>query len=179
MSSQPSGMRTSLRARRPWPGRIGWVLAIWLVVVGFGAVLGHQPNVPQLAALLVAVAVLAWYVLDHLGTTSVTHWPASDLYRSRARRGQDFRVTNLASRLEAARTRREAREGLVEDLHQQLSIIIRERLHAKHGLVIEDEPEWSRGVMPPELWNFVTDPPDPDLWRPATLDQVLRRIEQW
>jgi hypothetical protein len=178
MISQPRGIRSALLALRPWRGRIGWVVAIWLVVVGFGAFLGYQPNVPQLAALLVAAAVLAWYLLDHLGTT-VTHWPASDLYRSRARRGQDFRVTNLAGRLDAAHTRREAREGLVEDLHQQLSTIVRERLHAKHGLVIEDEPDWSRGVMPPELWSLVTDPPDPDLWRPGLLDHILRRIEQW
>jgi hypothetical protein len=168
-----------LQTLRPWRGRIGWVVASWLVVVGFGAFLGHRPNIPQLAALLVAVAVLAWYVLDHLGTTTVTHWPASDLYRSRARRGQDFRVTNLATRIEAAKTRREGREGLVQDLHQQLGTIIRERLHAKHGLVIEEEPDWSRGVMPPELWSFVTDPPDPNLWRSGRLDQILRRIEQW
>jgi hypothetical protein len=179
MNGQPSGIRTTLQTLRPWRGRIGWVVASWLVVVGFGAFLGHRPNIPQLAALLVAVAVLAWYVLDHLGTTTVTHWPASDLYRSRARRGQDFRVTNLATRIEAAKTRREGREGLVQDLHQQLGTIIRERLHAKHGLVIEEEPDWSRGVMPPELWSFVTDPPDPNLWRSGRLDQILRRIEQW
>jgi hypothetical protein len=179
MNSQPSGIRTTLQTLRPWRGRIGWVVASWLVIVGFGAFLGHRPNIPQLAALLVAVAVLAWYVLDHLGTTTVTHWPASDLYRSRARRGQDFRVTNLATRIEAAKTRREGREGLVQDLHQQLGTIIRERLHAKHGLVIEEEPDWSRGVMPPELWSFVTDPPDPNLWRSGRLDQILRRIEQW
>lgn len=179
MSSPPSGIRQVFGALCPWRGRIGWVLAGWLVVVGFGAFLGHRPQVPQLAALFVAVAVLVWYLLDHVGSPTAAHWPASDLYRSRARRGQDFRVSNLTTRLEAARTRHEGREGLVADLHQQLSAIIRERLHAKHGLVIEEEPEWSRGVMPPELWDFVAEPANPDLWRASTLDPILRRIEQW
>ena len=82
-------------------------------------------------------------------------------------RGNDFRVTNLAGRLEAANTRGEGRESVVHDLHLQLQILIRERLHAKHGIVAEEEPRWAQGVTPP------------DLYRPQRLDPILRRIEQW
>lgn len=179
MTSQPSSIRAALDASRPWRRRLVWVVVGWVLVIAFGALLGQLPSVPQLAALFAAVAMISWYLVDHAEANTITHWPTSDLYRSRSHRGQDFRVTNLATRLSTAGFLRETREGLVDDLHGQLSTIIRERLYAKHGLVIEEEPDWSEGVMPPELWDFLMHVPDPDLWRRDRLDQIIRRIEQW
>jgi hypothetical protein len=152
---------------------------VWLALVAFGAVLGQDASVPQLAALIVALAMLVWYLVDHAASNAVTHWPVSDLYRSRSHRGQDFRVTNLAARLQGANERGEGRESLVDDLHGQLTAVIRERLHAKHGLVLEDEPKWAQGVMPPALWGFIMSMPDPELYRPERLNAVLEHIEKW
>lgn len=174
-----SAIRDRLRTTRPWPRRVAWAAGLWLVLVAFGAVLGQDASVPQLAALILAVAMVTWYLVDHAASNAVTHWPTGDLYRYRVQRGQDFRVTNLASRLQSANERGEGRESLVEDLHAQLTTIIRERLHAKHGLVLEEEPKWSEGVMPPELWDFIMHLPDPSLYRPETLTAVVERIEKW
>lgn len=177
--TQLSGIRDLLRTTRPWHRRIAWVVGVWLALVGFGAVLDQDASVPQLAVVIVALAMLVWYLVDHAASNALTHWPVSDLYRSRSHRGQDFRVTRLASRLRAANERGEGLDSLVDDLHAQLTTIIRERLHAKHGLVLEDEPKWSQGVMPPELWHFIMSVPDADLYRPDKLTAVLERIEKW
>ena len=67
----------------------------------------------------------------------------------------------------------------MHDLHVQLQDLVRERLYVRHGLVVEDEPRWSEGVTPPELWQLLVALPPSDLYRPATLDPILRRIEQW
>lgn len=174
-----SGIRILVRTSRPWPGRVAWAVGAWLAVVAFGAVGGQAASVPQVAAVVLAVAMLAWYVLDHAALHAVTQWPVSDRYRSRLQRGQDFRVTHLATRLRAANERGEGRDSLVDDLHGQLTTIIRERLHSKHGLVLEEEPRWSQGVMPPELWDFMMRMPDPELYRADTLSAVLERIERW
>lgn len=177
--SRLSGIQELLRATRPWHRRVAWAAGVWLALVVFGALLGQDASVPQLAALIVALAMLVWYLVDHGASNAVTHWPMSDAYRSRSHRGQDFRVTNLAARLAAANERGEGRESLVDDLHGQLTALVRERLHAKHGLVLEEEPKWAQGVMPPELWDFILSVPDPDLYRPDKLDAVLQRIEKW
>jgi hypothetical protein len=173
------GIRNLLGTTRPWHRRIAGAAGVWLAFVAFGALVGQEASVPQLAALVLTLAMLVWYLGDHAASNAVTHWPASDLYQARSHRGQDFRVTNLASRLEGATERGEGRESLVEDLHAQLTTIIRERLYAKHGLVPEEEPRWSQGVMPPELWEFMMHVPDADLYRPAKLNAVLERIEKW
>ncbi|MDN5798381.1 MAG: hypothetical protein L0H79_21900 [Intrasporangium sp.] len=173
------GIRDLGRTSRPWHRRIAWTAGVWLALIVLGALLGQHASVLQLAVLIVAVAMLIWYLMDHVGSNAVTHWPVSDLYRFRSHRGEDFRVTNLASRLRGASERGEGRESLVEDLHDQLTTIIRERLYAMHGIVIEEEPRWSQGVMPAELWDFVTHPPDPELYRPGRLEAVLGRIERW
>lgn len=175
----PGGIRELVRTTRPWHRRTAWAAGVWLMFVAFGAVLGQDASVPQLAALVVALAMLVWYLVDHATSNAVTHWPVSDFYRSRSHRGQDFRVTNLATRLQAANERGEGRESLVDDLHGQLTTIIRERLHAKHGLVLEEEPKWSQGVMPPGLWDFIMSVPDPDLYQPEKMNAVLERIEKW
>lgn len=177
--SRLSAIRDVLRATRAWHRRVATATGLWLLLVGFGAFLGQDASVPQLAALIAAMAMLLWYLVDHAGSNAVTHWPVSDLYRFSSQRGQDFRVRNLASRLEAATERGEGRESLVEDLHGQLTAIVEERLHAKHGLVLAEEPKWAQGVMPPELWDLITHLPDPDLYRPERLDAVLERIERW
>lgn len=174
-----SAIRDRLRTTRTWRRRIAWAGGVWLILVVFGAFLGQDASVPQLAALIIAVAMITWYLMDHVASNAVTHWPIGDLYRFRMERGQDFRVTNLASRLEGANERGEGRESLTEDLHAQLTTIIRERLHAKYGLVLEEEPKWSEGVMPRELWDFIMHLPHPGLYRPAELNAVLERIEKW
>ncbi|WP_347351271.1 hypothetical protein [Intrasporangium sp.] len=176
--SRLSGIR-DLGRSRAWRRRAASTVAVWLGLVVLAALLGQRASVAQLAAVVLAVAMLLWYLMDHAASNALTHWPVSDLYRFHAHRGQDFRVTNLATRLRAANERGEGRESLVVDLHALLGTVIRERLHAKHGLVVEEEPKWSRGVMPPELWAFLTQPPDPDLYRPDRLRAVVERIERW
>jgi len=179
MTSQPSGIRPVLALLRPWRRRILGVLITWAVVVLFAALVGLRPDVPRLAAGFVALATVAWYAADHVAGQARTSWPLTDQDLTTGNRGNDFRVTNLAARLEAANTRSEGRPEVVHDLHGTLSAIIRERLYAKHGIVIEEEPKWAEGVMPKELWDFLVTLPPPDLYRPDRLDQILRRIEQW
>jgi hypothetical protein len=190
MTSQPSGIPTTPAARReeaptlraalrPWRRRIGWLFAVWLSAVGATFALGLSPDVPGLLAVLLAGAALVWHAMDHTASQHVTMWPLVDGELGRGGRGNDFRVANLAGRLEAANTRGEGRESLVHDLHVQLQVIIRERLFAKHGIVAEEEPRWAQRAMPPELWEFLVTLPPPDLYRPERLDPILRRIEQW
>lgn len=166
-------------ALAPWRHRLLWLVGLWAAIAIAAAVLGLAPDAPHLLAILVVLAAILWYASDHTATQRVTVWPLTDGTIGSGTRGNDFRATNLATRLEAANARGEGREALVHDLHVQLSTIIRERLWAKHALVIEEEPKWSQGVMPPELWEFLVTLPPPDLYRPAKLDPILRRIEQW
>jgi hypothetical protein len=179
MSSQPSGIRSLLVALRPWRRRIVGLVIAWAVVALFAGLIGLRPDVPLLAVVLVASVALVWYAVDHFGSQHVTVWPLTDRQLTAGSRGNDYQVVNLATRLEAANARPEGRAELVHHLHNRLSEIIRERLHAKHGIVIEEEPRWAEGVMPRELWDFLVTLPPPDLYRPDRLDQVLRRIEQW
>jgi hypothetical protein len=166
-------------AARPWRRRALGVLLTWAALALSAGLLGLHPDVPRLAVALVATAAIAWYAVDHSSSQQLTSWPLTDRELSLGKRGDDVRVTNLAARLEAAYARSEGRPEIVHDLHNRLSQIIRERLHAKHGLVIEEEPAWAEGVMPKELWDFLVTLPPPDLYRPERLDQILRRIEQW
>ena len=163
----------------PWRRRIVAVLLTWLGFVAATALLGLTPDVPRLLALLVAGFVIAWHTIDHVGSLGRTVWPLVDGDLGSGGRGNDFRVTNLAARLEAADAHGEGREALVHDLHVQLQDLIRERLFVRHGLVVEDEPRWSEGVTPPELWQLLVALPPSDLYRPARLDPILRRNEQW
>ncbi|WP_323099685.1 hypothetical protein [Intrasporangium sp. YIM S08009] len=163
----------------PWRRRIVAVLLTWLGFVAATALLGLTPDAPRLLTLLVAGFVIAWHVIDHVGSLGRTVWPLVDGDLGSGGRGNDFRVTNLAARLQAADVDGEGREALVHDLHVQLQELIRERLFVRHGLVVEDEPRWSEGVTPPELWQLLVALPPTDLYRPARLDPILRRIEQW
>lgn len=164
---------------RPWRRRLGWLLIVWLAAVGATFALGLAPDVPALLAILISGAVLLWHAMDHTASQHVTTWPLVDGELGRSGRGNDFRVANLAARLDAANTRAEGREPLVHDLQVQLQVIIRERLFAKHGILAEEEPTWAQRAMPPELWEFLVTLPPPDLYRPDRLDAILRRIEQW
>lgn len=175
-----SGIRAVAGTVRPWRRRVVSLLALWLLFSLGVAALDVSPDVPRLAAVFLAGAAVCWYVADHAsGTSSVTVWPLTDSSLMSGGRGSDFRVANLARRLEAATVRGEGQADLVHDLHALLSTIIRERLYAKHGLVIEEEPAWAQGVMPAELWDFLVTLPPPDVYTPARLDPILRRIEQW
>lgn len=164
---------------RPWRGRIVRVAVVYVVLIVVARVLALVPAAPLVLAVMVAVSGIAWYAVDHSAPQRDTVWPLTDGELGSGTRGNDFRATNLAARLERADREREGRETIVRDLHVQLSDVIRERLHAKHGIVLEDEPRWAQAVMPTELWEFLVTLPPPDLYRPARLDEVLRRIEQW
>ena len=179
MRSRPSGIRQVLARLGPWRRRVVGLLLTWLGLVLAAVLLGLRPSVPHVAALLLAGAMLLWFVMDHTAAAHLTVWPLTDAGELGAARGGDFRVTNLAARLEAAGGRGEGRDDLARDLHAQLTTIIDQRLDALHGITLETEPKWAKGVMPPELWDFVSRPADPDLPSPAHLDQILRRIEQW
>jgi hypothetical protein len=171
-----AGLRETLA---PWRRRILAVLLTWLGFLAVTAVLGLMPDAPRVLTVLVAVFVVAWHVIDHVGSLGRTVWPLVDGELGSGGRGNDFRVANLSARLEAANTRGEGREALVHDLHVQLQQLVRERLYARHGLVAEEEPRWSEGVTPPELWELLVGLPPADLYRPDRLDPILRRIEQW
>lgn len=173
------GIRRLVAAGKPWRRRVLRLLALWLLFALAAAALGVSPNVPRLAGVFLAGAAIAWYVVDHAASNSVAVWPLTDSHLSGGGRGSDFRVTNLARRLEAANTRGEGRADLVHDLHALLCTTIRERLYAKHGIVIEEEPAWAEGVMPTQLWDFLVTLPPTDVYTPARLDPILRRIEQW
>ncbi|MBB2987015.1 hypothetical protein [Terracoccus luteus] len=163
----------------PWRRRLVTVVVVWLVLVLGAAVIGLSPAVPLLLLGVLAVMALGWFVADHLAANSVTVWPLVDGELGSGNRGDDFRVTSLAHRLEAADTRGEGREAVVRDLHAVLVGIVRERLFATHGIVPEEEPRWAEGVTPPELWQLVVGLPPADLYRPVVLDGILRRIENW
>ena len=176
---KPSRTRSFLAALRPWRRRLVWLLLTWVVLSALTAALGLAPDVPVLLAILLAVALLVWHLIDHTAPQHLTVWPLVDSDLGGHSRGNDFRVTNLAGRLEAANTHREGRESLVHDLHLQLQVLIRERLYARHGIVAEEEPRWAQSVTPSELWDLLVGLPPPDLYRPQRLDPILRRIEQW
>lgn len=176
---EPTRLDALQAALRPWRRRFVWLLVTWAGLSLLTAALGLEPDVPVLLAILLAVAMLLWHVLDHTASQHLTVWPLVDGDLGGPGRGNDFRVTNLAGRLEAADTRREGRESVVHDLHVQLQVLIRERLFTKHGIVVEEEPKWAQSVVPPELWDLLVGLPPPDLYRPQVLDPILRRIEQW
>ena len=176
---EPTRLDAFRRAFLPWRRRVVGLALTWAGASLFMAALGLAPDVPVILAILVAGALLLWHAVDHTAPQHLTTWPLVDGDIGGQGRGNDFRVTNLAGRLEAANTRGEGRESVVHDLHIQLQVLIRERLHARHGIVAEEEPRWAQGVTPPELWDLLVGLPPPDLYRPQRLDPILRRIEQW
>ena len=178
MTLRQSGIREAFERLRPWRRRLLQLFGTWFAVLVGAALLGLQPDAAQIGLILLAGAVVVWYATDHATARPRTLWPLTDPVE-RSQRGADFGVASLASRLQAADLRGEERPAVTRHLHDQLGVIIRERLHAKHGITIEEEPRWAEGVMPRELWDFVTGLPQPDLYSPASLDQVLRRLEQW
>ena len=133
----------------------------------------------MLLAIIVATALLLWHLVDHTAPQHLTVWPLVDGDLASHSRGNDFRVTNLAARLEAADTRREGRESVVHDLHLQLQVLIRERLYAKHGIVAEEEPGGPRGPRRPSCGTCSSGSRPPTSTVPQRLDPILRRIEQW
>ena len=178
-SNRPARIEALRTALRPWKRRLVGLLLAWAGLALLTAALGLRPDVPGLLAVLLAVALLVWHALDHTGPQHLTVWPLVDSELGSQGRGNDFRVANLAGRLEAANARGEGREALVHDVHLQLQVLIRERLFAKHGIIAEEEPKWAQGVTPPDLWDLLVGLPPPDLYRPQRLDPILRRIEQW
>ena len=172
-------VRHLARTLRPWRRRLVQLAVVWVVLALGSVALGLAPNVPVLLAALLAAAALGWHLVDHADSHHLTTWPLHDGERLGRGRGSDFRVTNLAARLEAANTGREGREALVHDLHLQLQVLIRERLHAKHGIAAEEEPRWAEGVTPPELWQLLVGLPPTDLYRPERLGPILTRLEKW
>jgi hypothetical protein len=179
VTSQPGGLRGLVATGGPWVRRVLRLLAVWLGLLVLTAAVGLSPSVGQLGAILIAGAAVAWYLLDHTAANHVSVWPLTDPNERTGQRGGDFRTTQLAARLRDADVHADGRAELTRRLHHQLSTIIEERLFAKHGITMEDEPRWAQGVMPAELWSFVNGPPDPALHSPDRLDQILRRIEQW
>lgn len=179
MTSQPSGIPAVVRALAPFRRRITALVVIWVGASVAAGLFGVSASVPLIAALLLALAATGWFAVDHYGSNHLTMWPLTDGLVTGSERGNDFRVTNLANRLEHAQKRGEGRPELVKDLHSMLSLVIRERLNTKHGFTIEDEPRLAEGVIPTELWDFLVSLPPPDLYRPERLDPILRRIEQW
>jgi hypothetical protein len=177
--TEPSRVAGLLDALRPWRRRLVGLLLAWAGLALMTAALGLRPDVPGMLAILLAIALLVWHALDHTAPQHVTVWPLVDSALGSQSRGNDFRVANLAGRLEAADTRGEAREAVVRDVHLQLQVLIRERLFAKHGIIAEEEPRWAQSVTPPDLWDLLVGLPPPDLYRPQRLDPILRRIEQW
>ncbi|MER7073984.1 hypothetical protein [Terrabacter sp. NPDC000476] len=175
----PGRLAAAAALLRPWRRRLVWLLLTWVALSLLTAGLGLRPDVPVLLAILVSVAGLVWHLVDHTAPQHLTTWPLVDGDPAGRARGSDFRVTNLAGRIEAANTRGEGREALVHDLHVQLQVLVRERLYARHGIVAEEEPRWAQGVTPPELWDLLVGLPPPDLYTPRRLDPILRRIEQW
>lgn len=175
----PSPLRAMAAELRPWRRRLFGLLLTWVALSALTAALGLEPDVPVLLAILVSAALLVWHLVDHTAPQHVTVWPLVDAEFGSHSRGNDFRVANLAGRLEAADLRREGRETAVQEVHRQLQVLIRERLYAKHGIVAEEEPRWAEGATPPELWELLVGLPPPDLYRPQRLDPILRRIEQW
>ncbi|MEW1955194.1 hypothetical protein [Terrabacter sp. NPDC080008] len=179
LRGEPTRLAAIVEALRPWRRRLVGLVLTWVGLSLLTAVLGLAPDVPVLLAILLAAAALVWHLLDHTAPHHLTVWPLVDGDFGGQRRGNDFRVANLAGRLEAADTRREGRESVVHDLHVQLQVLIRERLFARHGIVAEEEPVWAQSATPPELWDLLVGLPPPDLYRPDVLDPILRRIEQW
>ncbi|MGN6522589.1 MAG: hypothetical protein ACTHMZ_05200, partial [Actinomycetes bacterium] len=179
VAPEPTRLDVLRDTLRPWRRRLVGLVLTWVGLSVLTAALGLAPDVPVLLAILLAVALLLWHVIDHTAPQHLTLWPLVDGDFGGHSRGSDFRVTNLAGRLEAADTRREGRESIVHDLHLQLQVLVRERLFTKYGSVAEEEPRWAQSVTPPELWDLLVGLPPPDLYRPQVLDPILRRIEQW
>lgn len=162
-----------------WKHRVLVLVIAWIGFAILLTLLDLRANALPLAMGVVAALALAWFLMDHFAANAVTHWPLNDLYRAGGERGNDHSVMSLAARLDAANTRREGRESLVNDLHWQLSSAIEAKLHSKYGFTIDEEPVLSQGIIPPALWRFMHEPANPQLYRPEILDETLQRIEKW
>ena len=135
-------------ALRPWRRRVAGIVIVWAAIALFTGLIGLRPDVPRLAVVLVASGALVWFAVDHIASQQLIVWPLTDTELTAGNRGNDYQVVGLATRLEGANARPEGRAELVHHLHTRLSEIIRERLFAKHGIVIEEEPSGPRASCP-------------------------------
>ena len=160
MTTRPSGIRQLLDRLGPWRRRVVGLLLTWLGLVLAAVVLGLRPSVPHAAAILLAGAMLLWFLMDHGAAAHLTVWPLADGGELGAARGDDFRVIHLAARLEAANTRGEGRESVVRDLH--LSSDDHRpapRCPARHRP--EDGAQVGQGRHAPRAVGLARRPPDP------------------
>lgn len=168
----------SIPPARPWRRRLAWVVGAYLALVLVLSVLGLEPRPIPLAAVVIVAASLLALLADRIPDGSGEQWPTAHVSHVGLGRGSDHRTTALAARLAGMPAADPARRlALASDLHTQLCLVIAQRVDRHDVRQVLTDPVAAAALLPPELADLVSHPPDARLVDPAYLSIVLDRIE--
>jgi hypothetical protein len=116
-------------------------------------VLGMHPRLVIVWLIVLAVAAIAWLVLDVGSLAGEIDWERH-VERGEAWPRADLRVSLIRARLHRERNRRDDWGSTGDDL----AALIDARLRAKHGIDRSTDGAAAEGILGPELSAFMDDP---------------------
>lgn len=150
----------------------------WLALVQILILFDLSPSVPLLGAAALAVGALSRAARIQLPGESMQLWASADPATVTLGRGSDHLTTTLATHLARANSSVETKQAVAERLHERLRHTLEAAVWRTHSVNLGAHAEWASSLLPADLARLYAAAPDPDLLRPARLDEILRRIEQ-
>lgn len=140
-------------------------------VVAALALLDAGPNVPVVAALVVAGCAASW-ALRRVGSALAPGAPAVEAPEPPDAH-PDLRITTLRQALAAGG----ADARIADRVYRQLVAVVDDELQAAHGIVREHDREAARAVLDPALFRFVDEPEHAVQLDIRGLERIVTRIE--
>ncbi len=170
-------MRTAWRAIPPqWRDRVLRVGGGFVVVIILAQAIGLQPSIPLLAgAVLAGLAV--GYAMDTPTAIDDRSWLAGDLAGTSLWRGSDHATTSLADHLARIEESPLTTLELTAVLHERLRATLEAWVWRTAQVDLRRNTDWARSLLPRDLADFYTAPPDPRALHPDRLADLLTRIE--
>lgn len=143
-------------------------------------VIGSLPHSRTVSALIMSlgwiVATCSWWLVRDSGQRAERAlWVSDARQEAAAPAALDYRLIRL---------RRDLRDALERDdrpdeIYPLMRRLTAERLHAHHGIDLEDEPERAKDAMTPALWRYLSRPPTDTAKRSANaLHTAIEGIEK-
>lgn len=166
--------------RRVWPRRVLRVAALTVVV---GAVLWYISSLPGNPALAAAVmtllttvgALLVWSHTDHADELEPAAWHLTRTTESTPPMSLDYRLVRIRRDLRDALERSDRPDAI----HPLICDLVIQQVRQRHGVDARADPEAARAHLPPDLWHYLTHPPQDTRRRSAKeLATMLGHLER-
>lgn len=134
-----------------------------LLMLGVGVVLYYIGSLPYslLEAVLVVLLATAALLLVHFVLSRAAqqiqpaYWVSTPRLESAPPSAMDYRLLRLRRDLRDALER----DDRPDDIYPVLRSLAAERLHARHDIDLDTQPEEAQRALAPGLWTYLTTPP--------------------